>query len=142
MIRSLAILAALVSIAHADSYRFDGGITLAAHPGMPRCDGGKNITNWTTTSTLELDHGAATLTVGGTPYAADAIAGTWYTFHTTARHTVVVHVDPFACTDASCRGGMRATFSVIRHPDAPATTWTSADTCYETWAGLAHRSVP
>jgi hypothetical protein len=141
VIRAIALIVAFAAVARADVYRFDGGTTLAAHPGMPRCDGGKNITNWTTESTLELGPKSATLRLSGTPYAADAIAGTWYTFHTSPRHTVVVHVDPFACTDASCRDGMRATFSVIRHPDTAPSAWTSADTCYETWAGLAHRSA-
>jgi hypothetical protein len=136
--RVLVLIIAFAAIAHADVYRFDHGATLTAHPS--RCDGGKNISNWATSSTLELDPKSVTLRLDGTAYTADAIDGTWYTFHSSPRYTIVVHVDPFACTDAACVTGMRATFSVIRHPDMPPNTWISADTCYETWNGTVIRT--
>ena len=136
-------LLALCSVASADTYKFNAGETDASNPN--RC--GKNINNWTERSVIAFGSDTM-LSIDKAHFAADRVALTtsgsdklWsYEFDTSPTHTVTVRYDPF-CADINCRT-MHAWYVVTLHPDAPRSTWSKDNTCFEQWSGTITRSKP
>lgn len=135
--KTLAIVAAIASVASADTYKFGDGETDATN--AHRC--GKNIGNWTDQSRITFAGSATTLVLADKSFGVDrvelTVAGSdkmlSYDFDTSPTHTVAIRFDPW-CADIHCKS-MKAWYVVTLHPDAPQSTWTGSNTCFEEWSG-------
>jgi hypothetical protein len=137
MRRLIIALVALAPMASADTYKFGKGETDKSNP--HRC--GKNIENWTEQSRITFAGSATTLALADKSFGVDRVELTtsgndkmWsYDFDTSPTHTVAVRLDPF-CADINCKT-MNAWYVVTLHPDAPRSSWTGSNTCFEEWSG-------